>query len=289
MFASAFPSKPFDSIRAGVPLVGMPAYVRATSEVSARFAASGGVTSLADCFETGGLRLRLPNSVAGCEGVLVNTAGGMTGGDTIRLSCRAGPKAKVRITTQSAEKVYRAEQAPAQITTELAVEKGASLAWIPQETILFDGARVSRSLSANVEATGKLLLLEMTVLGRVARGEALTTGMFRDRWRVVRDGRLVFADDVRLEVDIAATMQSPATGAGATAIATLLYVAPDAERKLTSVRSALAKSTGESGASAWNGILVARFAARDPAHVRHDVARVFEKLTRTAPPRIWAV
>jgi len=289
MFASASPFKPSDRIRDGASALGVPQYVRTATEVAAVFEARGPATKLADCFESGGLRLRIPNSEAGCDGVLVNTAGGMTGGDTLRLACRVGRKARVRLTTQSAEKIYRAEHGPATVTAELAVDAGASLAWIPQETILFDGARLERSLSADLEERAKLLVLEMTVLGRVARGETMTSGLFRDRWRVRRDGRLVFADDVRLEGDVASVMQEPATGNGATAIATLLYVAPDAERKLVTVRAALAKAESECGASAWNGLLVARFVSRDPAHVRRDAARALEKLTRTALPRIWAV
>lgn len=289
MFVPASPFKPSDRTSACALPSAVPQYVRAASVVTATFTARGRGAQLVDRFETGGLRLRLPNSEAGCEAVLVNTAGGMTGGDTVRLACRLGPKARVRLTTQSAEKVYRAETGPAFVATDLAVESGASLSWIPQETILFDGARLERTLTADVAEKAKLVILEMTVLGRVARGETMVSGQFRDRWRVRRGGRLVFADDVRLEGDVGEVMQQAATGAGAAAVATLLYVAPDAERKLSAVRATLAKAQSECGASAWNGMLVARFAARDPAHVRCDTARILEKLTRSAPPRIWAV
>ncbi len=267
----------------------VPSYVRAKGIVHGRFERAGGVTRLVDNFETGGLRLRLPNAGRECDAVLLNTAGGMTGGDESSLSFAVGAKARVRITTQSAEKIYRADHAPAVVATELTLGEGASLTWIPQETILFDGSGLSRTLSAEMSASASLIILEMTVLGRVARGERLTSGAFRDRWRIRRDGQLVFADDVRLEGDISSVMAKPVTGAGACAIGTLLYVSPAAEGRLESVRSALSQSKAACGASAWNGLFIARFAARDPFDVRRAVVTALQRLSRTEMPKIWSI
>jgi urease accessory protein len=265
MFANASPSDSAKPRPAAVP-----AYVRARSEIRARFERAGSATRLVDCFETGGMRLRLPNSETGCDAVLINTAGGLTGGDEARLSCAVGAKARVRITTQSAEKIYRTEQGPAFVSAAHSLDEGAQLS-------------VDMALSAS------LLLCEMTVLGRVARNERMTSGSFRDRWRVRRAGTLVFAEDVRLDGDISGTMQRAAVGSGAAAIATLLYVAPVAESRLESLRNVLASAKSNCGASAWNGMLVARFAARDPTDVRRDVAGALRRLSRAELPRIWAV
>lgn len=284
MFASASPSNPAKS-----PPAAVPAYVRARSEIRARFERAGSATHLVDCFETGGMRLRLPNSETGCDAVLINTAGGLTGGDEARLSCAVGAKARVRITTQSAEKIYRAEQGPASVSATLSLDEGAQLSWLPQETILFDGSGLARTLSVDMAQSASLLLCEMTVLGRVARNERMTSGSFRDRWRIRRAGTLVFAEDVRLDGDISDTMQRAAIGSGAAAIATLLYVAPMAESRLESLRNVLASAKSNCGASAWNGMLVARFAARDPADLRGDVAGALRRLSRSELPRIWAV
>ena len=284
MFASASPSDSAEPRHAAVP-----AYVRARSEIRARFERAGAATRLVDCFETGGMRLRLPNSEAGCDAVLINTAGGLTGGDEARLSCSVGAKARVRITTQSAEKIYRAEQGPASVTATLSLDDGAQLSWLPQETILFDGSGLARTLSVDMALSASLLLCEMTVLGRVARNERMTSGSFRDRWRIRRVGSLIFAEDVWLDGDISVTMQRAAVGSGAAAIATLLYVSPVAESRLESFRNVLASANSNCGASAWNGMLVARFATGDPTDLRRDVANALRRLLRAELPRIWAV
>lgn len=284
MFASASPSEP------GRPRgPDIPAFVRAKSEVRARFARIGAATKLADLYETGGQRLKVPNSASGCEAVLINTAGGMTGGDEARLSLTAGHATRCLVTTQSAEKIYRAEQAPATVTAELIAEQGSRLIWAPQETILFDGSRLKRTLTVHMASDAAVLVFEMTVFGRVARDERINSGLFTDRWRIWRDDDLVFADDVRLDGDISALMKSPATGGGAYAIGTLLYVAQDAEKRLNAVRAELPRARSSCGASAWNGMLVARFLARDPFDLRHDAARALRRVSKTELPRIWLV
>lgn len=279
MFASASPSD----------RLSVPSYVRAKGVVRARFERAGRATRLVDSFETGGLRLRIPNAERDCDAVLLNTAGGMTGGDESRLSFTVGDKARVRITTQSAEKIYRADDAPAVVVTDLTIGEGANLTWMPQESILFDGSGLSRTLNVDMAPSASLIVLEMTVLGRVARSERLQSGSFRDRWRIRRGGTLVFAEDVRLDGDISATMAQPATGAGACAIATLLYVSPLAENRLESLRAALSKAHVDCGASAWNGLLVARFAARDPFDLRRGVVTALRRLSRTEMPKIWSI
>lgn len=284
MFVNASPSEVRQSRSGDVP-----AYVRAESKVSVRFERAGSATRIADIFETGGLRLKVPNSGNGCEAVLINTAGGMTGGDRSQCSCVAGRNSKLRITTQSAEKIYRAESEPAVVSVGLTLDENSHLAWLPQETILFDGSRLKRTLSVDMPASATLLVVEMTVFGRVARKELMTAGGFADRWRIRREGKLVFAEDVRLDDNIGAVMQKVAVGAGAAAIATLLYIAPNAEARLNSLRAALGEARSDCGASAWNGMLVARFAARDPMNVRQDVAKALQRVSRSDVPRIWSV
>ena len=192
------------------------------------------------------------------------------------------------ITSQAAEKIYRAEAAPAAITTRISLGDGARLDWLPQETILFNGARLSRTLDVEMAATASLTLVESVVLGRGAHGETVEHGSLRDRWRIRRAGRLVLAEDVRLEGEIAARMRRPAIGAGARAIATLLHIAPRAEQLLDGLRAALAHAGCRCGASAWNGCLVARFLSSDPAQLRIDIARAAMALTKSDMPRSWA-
>src|SRR4051794_31297682 len=148
----------------------IPSYVRATASVRGRFERAGSATRLIDNYETGGLRVRIPSSGLECEAVVLNSAGGMAGGDLARLSFDAGRKSRVRVTTQSAEKIYRTDEQPVRISTDIKIGDAAQFAWIPQETILFDGSRLERTLTVEVAESATAILIEMTVFGRVARG-----------------------------------------------------------------------------------------------------------------------
>lgn len=269
--------------------VSVPAFVRAAGSVRGHFERTGSSTRLVDNYETGGLRLKIPRYGQECEAVVLNTAGGMTGGDVANLRFTAGRKAKVRITTQSAEKIYRSEGKHVRIAMHLTVGESANLAWIPQETILFDGSRLDRTLTVECAESASVILVEMTVFGRLACGERLKTGSFNDRWRIRRGDALVFAEDVRLSGDISEIAGKSATGNGAAAIATLLYVSPKAEKSLQSLRAVLPSSRVDCGASGWNGLLVARFAGRDPFQVRMAVAEAIRRLARRELPRVWSI
>jgi urease accessory protein len=191
-----------------------PILPRARGEIRADFFAHGARTRVRRLYETGGPRLRFPKAREICDGVIVNTAGGVVGGDEARLSFAAGAGARIALTTQSAEKIYRADGPPARIETMLKLEAGAALDWLPQETILFDRANLVRSLDVDMAADARLIACESVVFGRQAMGETCTSGAFRDRWRVRRAGKLIFAEDTRLESP-AALLARPAIGAGA--------------------------------------------------------------------------
>lgn len=283
MFAPASPSN--DTLSAAR----VPAYLRATSAIRANFAKAGSETKLIGNFETGGLRLRMPRTGAGCDGVIVNTAGGLAGGDRCDLTFAAGPAASLRLTSQSAEKIYRSDTTPSEIALSLTLAHKAQVVWVPQETILFNDAALRRSVSVDMAADATLTFFEMTVFGRTARGERLTGGSLSDQWRIRRDGKLCFAENVRLDGDISEQLQPAATGGGASAIATLLYVAPKAEAKLKAARGVLGRAACEAAASAWNGVLVARFVARDAMHLRTAAAQLLTRLTRREVPRVWLV
>jgi urease accessory protein len=148
----------------------VPSYVRAVGELRADFQRVGDKTFAMNIFETGGLRLRCPRVAQGCEGVLINTGGGVAGGDRASYDFDIGPDSRLTLTTQSAEKIYRAQSDPAQIDVALRIGAGAAVEWLPQETILFDGARLYRRLDMDLEETSSLTLLESVVYGRMAAG-----------------------------------------------------------------------------------------------------------------------
>ena len=161
--------------------------------------------------------------------------------------------------------------------------------WIPQETILYSGAKLTRRIAADMAADATLLVVEPVVFGRAAHGEEVRSGEFRDRWRVHRAGHLVYADEARLGGDMHATLQAKAVGHGARAAATVLFIAPDVEARRDAARAALGEPHGRAAVSAWNGMLVARFLALDSAALRRDIVALTENLMRRPMPRVWGV
>jgi urease accessory protein len=250
---------------------------------------AGGRTALVENYQSGSARFRFPKVEApdSFTAVLINTAGGITGGDEFSTSVTLAAGAEAVVTTQAAERIYRRSGGVARIETALTLEEGAKLAWLPQETILFDRAGLARSLTAAVDETASLIAVESIVLGRAAMGETITTAALTDRWRIRRGGRMVFADGLRLDGDATRILSGGATGKGATAMATLVLVAPDAESRLPAARAALADSGAEAGASAWNGVLVARLIASGGAPLRTALIRLIESLRGVPMPRVW--
>jgi urease accessory protein len=246
-----------------------------------------GITRRRALHESGSLRVRFPSPEGeGLSGVFVNTAGGVAGGDRFDVAVSAGAGAHLTLTTAAAEKVYRAPGAAADLNIRLEAAEGARLAWLPQETILFDQARVSRRIDIDLAEGAQLLLCEMVVFGRAAMGERMRHGSFVDRWRLRRGGRLVFAETMRLEGDIGEKLVKCAIGKGAVAVATALIV-PGDEALVEHIREIAAGFGGEVGLSAWNGFAMARFCAQDAARLRADMMAVLGRASGSALPRLW--
>jgi urease accessory protein len=248
-----------------------------------------GVTRRTMVREEGSLRVRFPNSVGpSLQAVLVNTAGGTTGGDRYDIACRAGAGADLTVSTAAAEKIYRSTGADAEVTIKLDIEAGGSLAWLPQETIFFDNARLSRRIDVNLANDASVLISEAIVFGRAAMGEAVRTGSFVDKWRVHRAGKLIFAETVRLDGKITERLAEPAVANGNIALATVL-IAPGKETQVEAIRARADQFRGEVGVSAWSGFALARLCAPDGATLRHDLVAVLGALGRVTLPRLWSM
>ncbi|WP_027553947.1 urease accessory protein UreD [Bradyrhizobium sp. Cp5.3] len=248
--------------------------------------ARDGVTRRGALHESGSLRVRFPSPEGeGMSGVFVNTAGGVAGGDSFDIEITATDAARLTLTTAAAEKIYRAPGPAAQLNIALKVGAGAYLSWLPQETILFDRARVQRRFDIELDETASLLLCEIVVFGRTAMGERMEQGEFVDRWRLSRGGKLVFAETVRLDGDIGKKLARPAVAKGGAAIGTALIV-PGDEALVERIREAADSFAGEVGISAWNGFAMARFCAQDAARLRADMMAVLAR-TGAALPRLW--
>lgn len=257
-----------------------------SSALTVTFAERAGATGLERLYESGSLRLRRLRGT-NCEAAIVATAGGIVAGDDLAIEVRAGPRARATVTTVAAEKVYRSSGVPARIATRIALSAEARLVWVPQETILFDGARLDRRLEIDVAADAELVAAEMLVFGRLASGERAIRGTLRDDWRLRRDGRLVFAEATRLDGAIGATLDRPALGGGARAAALVLVAAPDAEARVEPLRAAFTAAAGvEAGVSARDGIVLARALARSPERLRTAIVAALDAIG-APPPRTW--
>jgi urease accessory protein len=246
-----------------------------------------GVTRRGDLHESGSLRVRFPSPEGeGLSAVFVNTAGGVAGGDRFDIDIAAGEGARLTLTTAAAEKVYRATGKPAELNIALKAADGAHLAWLPQETILFDRARIARRIDIDLAEGASLLLCEIVVFGRAAMGETMRHGEFVDRWRLRRGGKLVFAETVRLEGDIGEKLAKAAVARGGAAIGTAL-IAPADEALVERIREFQDSFGGEVGVSAWNGFAMARFCAQDAARLRADMMAVLGRASGRALPRLW--
>jgi urease accessory protein len=234
--------------------------------------------------EEGCAKLRLPARVAqqSAEAVIINTSGGLAGGDCFSINARAA--SNLCLTTQAAEKIYGALSTDTRITTRLQGEGEARLLWLPQETILFDGAKLARSLDVELQSKASLLAGESVVLGRKAMGESLTDFSFHDRWRIRRGGRLIYADDLRFDP---ARVLGAAALNGARAFATLVFVGVAAERFLEPLREIIGE---RGGVSAWDGKLIARLVGVDGFDLRKTLIPALTLLA--APndlPKVWTL
>jgi len=246
-----------------------------------------GVTRRRHLHESGSLRVRFPSPEAeGLSAVFVNTAGGVAGGDRFDIEIATGEGSRLAVTTAAAEKVYRAAGPAAHLNIALKLAAGSHLAWLPQETILFDRARVERRIDIDLAESASLLFCEIVVFGRAAMGERMLQGEFVDRWRMRRGGRLVFAETVRLDGDIGEKLNRPAVAKGGAAVGTALIV-PGDEALVERIREASDAFGGEVGISAWNGFAMARFCAQDAARLRADMIAVLGRATGSVLPRLW--
>ena len=171
------------------------------------------------------------------------------------------------------------------IGVELNLRKNSKLDWLPQETILFDNSAVKRSIKVNMSGQSKLFMVESIVLGRRAMGETLTNCLFSDQWKIFRDNMIVDMEALKL-VEPSQLSGSASLGSN-TALATILYVAKDAEERLQQMRSLLNNFNLFSAASAWNGKLIARIASESPYSLRKVLIYVISKFRGIALPRVW--
>jgi urease accessory protein len=253
------------------------------------FKQAGGETRLDTLRQVGAARVRFPKPAGGAspEAVLLNTAGGLTGGDRIDVGVTLDAGCGATVTSAAAEKVYRSLGDPTEIRIDVQLGPRSSCSWLPQPTIIFNGANLHRRTQVHMAADARLLAVEMLIYGRAAMGEHVHNGMIHDAWRVTRGGRLAYADTTRVDGIVADVLAHGATLDGARATAMMIYIAPDAEHHRDAVRTLLEPASSPYGVSSWNGMLLVRMAARDGRDLQRALQPVITRLSGRALPRVW--
>lgn len=219
------------------------------------------------------------------QALILNTAGGLTGGDRFEAEIAVGEGSHLTVTTQAAERAYRAASGQAELRTRASVAAGGGLHWLPQELILFDGCAIDRRLTIDLAADATLLLVEPVIFGRAAMGEVVRAGHLRDVIDIRRAGAPLYRDHLWLTGDLAARMARPALGGGAGAMACVLLVAPDAEAQLTALRPALPPLCGASLPAP--DVLALRLLAADGFVLRQTLLPLLDRLSRNRLPISW--
>src|SRR5262249_4076651 len=239
-------------------------------------------TSIMDVFQQSPIRIMFPRAGGAPveEAVLINTAGGIAGGDRLECHVTALANASIAVTSQTAEKVYRALSEPARITTKLKVCKAAKLAWLPQETILFNGGRLSRETEIELSSGAELIALEWLVLGRAAHGEKMLGGHVTDTWRVKRDGQLIWADCFRATDEMFLQLNRAAMLSNCKAVATLICYGHYFETRLERLRDIARLLECQCAATSVSGLIIVRFAATVSSDLRRALQSFLQQLSR---------
>jgi len=253
-------------------------------------------TRIIDIFQRAPIRIMFPRVNGGAveEAVLINTAGGIAGGDRLQCVVTALPNASIAVTSQAAEKVYRALTEPARIATRLKACEAAKLAWLPQETIVFDRGRLDRETEIDLSSGAELLALEWLVLGRAAHGEEMIGGYITDTWRVRKDDRLIWADSFHVADEAFPHLHRKALLSHCKAVATLIYYGPRLDSRQELVRDIAPSLDCHCAATSVGELVVVRVAAEESSDLRRALRSLLQQFggeLGTGPfrvPKMWS-
>ncbi len=240
-------------------------------------------------YQSGSSKILLPKTYGAMrEAVLLNTAGGVTGGDTVDISIEASD-CKLVATSQTAERLYKSSMHPARISIDLNLNKSATLHWLPQETIIFQGAAVDRTINLNMSADSSCLIAETIILGRQAMGEKLEECHFTDNWRLYKDGILFHAESLRLTDDVEELVKSNAGINGARMISTIFSAGANTEHLKPIIEKNLPLENSMCAATYLNQKLIVRLVTNNSAGGRTDLNKILCALRGCPMPRVWQI
>lgn len=252
-----------------------------------------GKSRIENLFQDGCARIRIPKTHSGdaLEAVMINTSGGMTGGDQMGWEFETGDNTNAVITTQACERIYKSADGTARTDVKIKLSQGSTFAWLPQETILFDQSRFSRSILVDMTASSKLLFVESVVFGRATMGEAVEKGSIEDKWQFSCDGQLFHAEHFKLSGAINEQLKRASITNDHIAMATLVLISPTAEAKLKQARDLIGNCGGASYFEiAKTGKLLARVLAKDSYELRKTLIPLIALLNDGATlPKCWSL
>ena len=240
-------------------------------------------TQLKHLFQSGCGRVRFPSvdNQRYPEAVMINTAGGLTGGDVMTFDVTVHEDAELTVTGQAAEKIYKSIGPDVSVQATLQVDKNAYLEWLPQETILFDQARLKRVNKINLTSSSRLLAVEATVLGRLAHGEIVRNGSLIDGWEIRQENKLVWYDRFRFEGHMDNILRRPALLDGAKAFATIVVAAPETAAYVEIARKTADTVTSRMGVTSFEeGLVIIRLLDKDPQSLRKSLVYIVQKLRK---------
>lgn len=264
-----------------------------TARLSLGFANDAGTTRLIERSHFGPLRIQkalYPEHPSVCHAIVVHPPGGVVGGDQLTLKVHVGTTAAALIATPGAAKWYRANGYVSSQDIHLNAALAASLEWLPQETIFFNGAQVKLATTVELAADATYLGCEILCFGRTASGEQFDHGSIRQHTTIRRDGKLIWFEQGRIDGGDA-VMHSPLGLAGATVSATLLACGKNlSAAALTSLREALG---AEVGVTQMKSVLVVRYLGTTSEVARRIMLTAWQHLRpamlqrEAITPRIW--
>jgi len=260
---------------------------RARGAISLSVKATDAGTGIRNLRQSGSFRAVFPRSRAGgIEAVLVNTAGGVTGGDTFDTDISCEDRTTLTISTQAAERAYRAQPTETgRVSNRITLEGCARVNWMPQETILFNKCAFERSLQIQMDADASLLMVEPLVFGRTAMAETLSECRFKDRIEITRDGTPLFLDSMAIQGDASAHLSRLGTAGGANAVASVIFASPDADRYLDQIRPLLSTTSGAT--MIRDRLLYVRVLAIVSFELRQTLIPILRCLGNSSLPRSW--
>jgi urease accessory protein len=261
---------------------------RSHGRAMVHFGMRAGQLKLFDLAQSGSGKAMLPRVFGPVpEAVFMNTSGGLTGGDSLEYRIQLDARARLTATTQTAERAYATNGDSARVAVRADVGAGGHLDWLPQETILFEAAHVTRKTQINLAEGASALLVESLVLGRHAMGEVPRHARLTDHRMIRREGRPFWAETLRIDKAVLTSAASPAILGGARAMAVIAFVAQNAEDAVSALRALPVQDGAKVAVSGWNGRCLARITASDGWPLRAQIIRIITTLRAAPMPRVW--